>query len=125
MVVLITGKANAGKTYYAVQLINELKDSDTPIAHIDGDIWRQQTENNDYSDKGRYKNLMQAARKAAEYERLGYLVVCSFVSPKKKWRDAMRCHWKESIVMYIPGGELWPGTEYERPDFNELQLKKS
>lgn len=124
MVILITGRSDAGKTHYAAKLIEEKRDGENPIAHIDGDIWRQQTENLDFSDKGRYRNLMEAARKAAELERQGYLVICSFVSPKRQWRDAMRCYWKESIVVYMPGGTLWPGTEYEEPDIEELQIRK-
>lgn len=125
MVILITGKAGAGKTHYAAQFANELKNSNGQhIAHIDGDIFRQQMGNQEYTDKGRYKNLMQAARKAAEYEKKGFLVICSFIAPKRIWRDAMRAYWEESMIVYIPGGTLWEGTNYEKPSLDELQIRK-
>lgn len=124
MVILITGKAGAGKTYYAQALRMEKQHgSDRPIAWIDGDIWRAQQSNTDYSNEGRERNLLDAAKKAAELESQGMLVICSFIAPRKVWRNMMRKLWQESMVIYIPGGTLWEGTTYEIPDFDELMIK--
>ena len=65
---------------------------------------------------------MGAAQMAAEFEDKGYIVILAFVAPKREWRDMMRKLWRMSVVIYIPGGTLWPGTEYERPADGELTI---
>ena len=122
MVYLITGKAGAGKTHYAETLAEELKQAGHSVAVVDGDVLRTKRKNDDYTDKGRILNLMDAAEMAAELEAEGKIVICAFVSPKREWRDAMREYWRMSIVVYIPGGSLWKGTKYERPGDGELTL---
>jgi len=122
MVYLITGKAGAGKTHYAEALAEEYKQAGFSVAVVDGDVLREKRKNDDYTDKGRILNLMDAAEMAAELEAEGKIVICAFVSPKREWRDAMREYWRMSIVVYIPGGTLWEGTKYERPTDGELTL---
>ena len=122
MVYLITGKAGAGKTHYAETLAAELKLAGHSVAVVDGDVLREKRKNDDYTDKGRILNLIDAAEMAAELEAEGKIVICAFVSPKREWRDAMREYWRMSIVVYIPGGSLWKGTTYERPTDGELVL---
>jgi adenylylsulfate kinase-like enzyme len=94
------------------------------VLWIDGDKFRKATCNQDFSDEGRERNLRNAAIKAAEFEEEA-LVICSFIAPRKEWRDMMRGYWKESLVVYIPGGALWPGTGYEIPDFEELTIRRN
>ena len=120
MVILITGKQGAGKTHYARELITELEATGFNVCWIDGDAWRGEHKNDDYSEEGRKRNLLSAAQQAAEYERGGHYVVLSFIAPKRKWRDAMRKYWHESRLVYMPGGKLWEGTEYETPVENEF-----
>jgi len=120
MVYLITGKTGAGKSTYAERLLDELSEEGQNVKWLDGNAWRKEHNNQDFSDKGRYKNLMSAARKAQEYEQQGYVVILSFVAPKKSWRMEMRSHWQRSYLVHIPGGTLWEGTTYERPDLDEL-----
>lgn len=122
MVYLITGKKDAGKTTYAMRFANELKAEGYKVIMIDGDEFRDKRKNDDFSDEGRIKNLMDAAQMAAEFEQKGYIVIMAFVSPRKEWRDMMRKLWTMSVVVYIPGGTLWPGTTYERPTEQELTL---
>lgn len=122
MVYLITGKQGAGKTHYADEFARELKSEGMKVWRLDGDAFRAQNENHDYSDDGRMKNLMAAAKQAAEFESSGFIVVMSFIAPKREWREAMRTHWRHSCVIYVPGGKLWPGTEYERPKDIECSL---
>ena len=51
---------------------------------------------------------------------MGYMVLVSFIAPKKEWRDSMRMLWIKSRVIYLPGGILWEGTGYETPTEEEL-----
>lgn len=115
MIYLITGKKDSGKTHYAETYAKELRLEGKLVKVIDGDVFRADTRNNDFSDAGRFKNLTDAALLAQQYERNGFIVFLSFVSPKQEWREMMQKYWKESKVVYMPGGTLWPGTQYERP----------
>jgi adenylylsulfate kinase-like enzyme len=120
MVYLITGKKGAGKTTYAVNLLKELRGIGNHVTWIDGDRFREETGNKDFSDKGRWNNLMLAAKRGQEAERDGNIVILSFISPRKEWRQDMRRQFKHSHLVYIPGGSLWEGTDYEVPDVEEL-----
>lgn len=123
MVYLITGKSDAGKTRYAKAFADELMADGHKVVCIDGDEFRQQTNNDDFSDQGRILNLTEAAKLAADLESKGNIVLVSFVAPKRAWRNMMRQYWHESQVVYLPGGTLWEGTTYERPEFRNGQLE--
>ena len=128
MVILITGKAGAGKTHWAMEWINEQKSKTAmarpTVAWIDGDQFRAENNNRDFSEEGRFNNLQQAAKKAAKIEEQGMVVVCSFIAPTKELREMMRGHWRESVLIYIPGGTLWEGTTYETPEWDEFNFRK-
>jgi len=119
MVYLITAKAGAGKTHYSKCFAKELEGEGYKVIAIDGDEFRNKNKNQDFSDEGRILNLTNAALLAKELEEQGYIVIMAFIAPKKEWRDMMRKHWKESKVIYIPGGTLWAGSQYERPQNDE------
>jgi len=123
MVILIIGKQGAGKTHYAMQLRDELVNEDYKVHLIDGDEWRKLKNNSDYTNEGRRRNLISAAQEAALFERRGYIVICSFIAPKKRFRKKMRSYWNESMLIYLPGGSLWKGTTFERPNFKEMKFK--
>ena len=115
MIYLITGKAGAGKSHYSRALAAELILEGKRVVVLDGDEFRKETGNEDYSDQGRIDNLMGAAKIAADLEEQGFIVIMAFIAPREAWRKQMRSLWKESEVIYIPGGTLWPGTIYEKP----------
>lgn len=119
IVLLITGKAGAGKTTYSQRLLKELVDDGINAVLIDGDEYRKLTGNEDYTDAGRVANLMNAASEAQRHEVNGCVVIMAFIMPKKEWRDKMRELFTESKVIYMAGGKLWKNTTYERPDFYE------
>ena len=123
MVILITGKKDSGKTHYARTLKEELEAEKFNVTWIDGDVFRKETGNKDYTDEGRRKNLRDAAEKAAHWESKGHVVLVSFIAPRKSFRDMMRGLWEVSRVVYIPGGTLWEGTTYQRPNEREMEVK--
>jgi adenylylsulfate kinase-like enzyme len=120
MVILITGKPEAGKSHYAFQLAQELRSEGKLVRVLDGDAVRLSNNDNDYSDDGRRNHLMRMATLAVKTEEADVIVIIAAVSPKREWRDAMRAMWKQSRLVYLPGGTLWKGTNYERPDESEF-----
>lgn len=125
MVFLITGKAKAGKTTYGKRLSKELENIGYNTKTVDGDIIREMYDNKDFSLDGRIENLRIISDLAKKEELGGNIVIVSAIAPYKKWRDMMRLNWKESILIYIPGGFLWEGTNYEIPTFDEMKYKGS
>ena len=125
MAILITGKKNAGKTTYATRLVQEMLDTGIKAVALDGDVYRKETGNDDYSDAGRQRNLLGVAGVAAELGKQGHVVAVGFVAPRRAWRDEMRRYWKVSRVVYLPGGELWPNTTYEVPSDEEFNIRRT
>lgn len=124
MVEIVTARAKAGKTHYGKERVKELLASGIAAAKVDGDEYRQETGNQDFSDEGRLRNLMDAAKFAAEMEKKGIYVVMTFIAPKREWRQMMREMFQVSRTIYLPGGEMWskshPGyIEYEEPNEDE------
>lgn len=121
MVILITGKQGAGKTTYAKRLAEEMMlERNGAVIFLDSDRIRQLDGNNDFSDDGRYNHLKRLALAARSAESAGATCIVAAIAPKKEWRNMMREFWQESKVVYIPGGTMWPGTVYERPNLDEL-----
>lgn len=120
MVILVTGKAGAGKTTYANRLAEELKADGLLTEVLDSEDVRKVLKNNDYSDDGKEKHLKALAIMAAEAEEIGVISIVAAVAPKRAWRNMMRAHWRVSQMVYIPGGTMWSGTTYERPEFDEI-----
>ena len=116
MIYLITGKAGAGKTHYSKALAKELIDEGIRVVVLDGDEFRSETGNDDYSDKGRRGNLLGAAKIAADLEAQGFTVILAFIAPLRKWRDEMRSLWRESEVIYLPGGHPLGGDDIRKTD---------
>jgi adenylylsulfate kinase-like enzyme len=58
---------------------------------------------------------MRVAKIASIAESQGITVIIALVSPKAKWRIEARKLLKESKLIYLSGGTLWAGTEYEEP----------
>jgi adenylylsulfate kinase-like enzyme len=117
---LITGKPGAGKSHYAFHLAQELRAEGKLVTILDGDVFRHQTGNLDFSDDGRIRNLRGLAEAAAKAEWPGHVVIVAAVAPRREWRDMMRAQWQCSRLCYLPGGSLWEGTSYERPDDSEF-----
>lgn len=122
MVVLIVGKSGAGKTHYAKTLAKELMLAGVNAIVLDSDVVRAASLNKDYSDEGRRKHLKNLAHIAKVCEGKGATVIVSCMAPKREFRDMMRAEWQQSRLVYLPGGSLWPGTEYEIPCNEEYHV---
>ena len=122
MIYWITGKRNAGKTVYAERLAKELREKGHQVAVFDGDAVRDKFPTG-FSDAQRHDHIIRIARFAAVLEEQGIIVIIALVSPNRKWREEARALFRESILVYIPGGDLWEGTTYEEPNKEELNIR--
>lgn len=122
MIVLITGKAGAGKTTYANRLADELRGNGLTVEVLDSEVVRKQDNNNDYSMPGRARHLNRLAVKAAKIEQndINSVVLVAAIAPTKVLRKMMRYYWLHNRLVYLPGGSLWEGTTYEIPGFDEF-----
>ena len=120
MVYFITGRKGAGKTTSALKLALELTKAGELVVLLDGDTIRRHRPTG-FSDKEREEHIMTAAAYAAILEDQGFVPIISLMSPKREWRQKARKLFRESKLIYIPGGTLWEGTTYEEPDREELE----
>ena len=92
MIILFFGQPASGKTTLADALVKKL--SSKLLYHsfvrIDGDKWREVTNNKNYSKEGRMANLKGAFDMAIYLDNDGYTPVLSFVSPYKELRDYLK-----------------------------------
>lgn len=123
MIYWITGRSSSGKTVYAKRLKKQFVEAGMSVLHLDGDEVRDLTSNKDYSDEAREEHIMTIAKFAAIAERQGFIVIISLLSPKKKWRMKARKLFDKSMLIHMPGGFLWEGTEYEDPDHEEMMVE--
>lgn len=123
MVYWFTGKSSSGKTVYAKRLKRQLEALGQTVLFLDGDEVRDIFTNDSYEDSAREIHIMRIAGFAAIAERQGITVIIALVSPKKKWRMKARKMFEKSMLIYMPGGFLWEGTEYEEPDHEEMMCE--
>jgi adenylylsulfate kinase len=119
MVYWITGRSSAGKTVYAHRLKKHLESVGDTILLLDSDEVRAYFDTG-FEDEDRENHIMRLAKIAAIAEQQGFTVIVAIISPKKEWRMKARKLLQESILIYMPGGFMWEGTEYEEPDHEEM-----
>ena len=123
MVIWITGKSSSGKTVYAKRFKRLFESFGEKVLLLDSDIVRDQFGNQKYEDEDREKHIMAVANYAAVAEKQGFIVIVSIISPKKEWRMKARKLFDKSMMIYMPDGKLWEGTEYEEPDHEEMMAE--
>lgn len=118
MVIWITGRKGSGKSTLASLLAGQFRSA----VVLDGDTIRDTiTGNHDFSDAGRMANIETLANLAHVLESQGLTVIVACISPRRAWRKAVREIFLQSMLVYLPGGTLWEGSEYEEPDAEELR----
>jgi adenylylsulfate kinase-like enzyme len=123
MIYWITGRSSSGKTVYAKRLKKQFESLGASVLHLDGDEVRDLNSNKDYTDEARKNHIMSVAKFAAIAEKQGFIVIISLLSPKKKWRMKARKLFDKSMLIFMPGGFLWEGTEFEDPDHEEMMVE--
>ena len=126
-IIWFTGQPGSGKTTLANQLIIELKKHNiVNIIHIDGDDLRGLTNNKDYSEKGRRKNITLAQKIALFCSNKGFNVIVSLVAPFKDLRDSFKNkHNVLEFYLYTTekrGREHFFSDDYEKPSDNYYKL---
>lgn len=119
MVYWITGRSSSGKTVYAYRLKKQLEQHCKKVLLLDSDEVRDKFKTG-FEDEDREGHILRMAKFAALAEEQGFVVIVAIISPKKEWRMKARKLLKESMLIYMPAGFMWEGTEYEVPDHEEM-----
>ena len=100
MIYWFTGQPGAGKTTLALALKTELAARGHVTVHLDGDLLRIVTANQDFSMAGRMKNIRAAQALAAKLHEDGAWVVAAFVSPFRGLREEFKKR-PEVLEIYV------------------------
>jgi len=128
MVIWITGKSSSGKTVYAKRFKKLFESLGKKVLLLDSDCVREQfgdgiKDNVSAENRNREHHIMRVANYAAIAEKQGFIVIVAIISPKKEWRMKARKLFDKSMLIYMPGGKLWAGSEYEEPDHEEMMVE--
>ena len=119
MVYFITGRKNSGKTTLAYYLKEILKGYGESVVVLDGDEIRSEFPIG-YMDAERRRRTHAIGRLARFFERQGAVPIIALLSEKREWRVRARRLFRESMLIYLPGGHGPEGVVYEVPDADEL-----
>jgi adenylylsulfate kinase len=115
MIVLLYGQPASGKTTLADLLVPHFPPN---TMRMDGDVWREITDNKDYSEEGRKRNLKGAYDMAIYLEQNGFVSLMSFVSPFEELRQYLRSK-TNLIEIYLEYGEDRGRNDYFAKKFDE------
>lgn len=129
MIILLFGQPASGKTTLADKLQYYTLWQGCKIL-IDGDKWREITQNKDYSKEGRIKNLKGAFDMALYLEKEGFLPILSFVTPYEELRNYLNEKSSALVQIYLTyntdrGRNSYFATEFEQPSGSYLHLDTS
>ena len=131
MIIWLTGQPGSGKTTLAEKFINDklinfMKMNPKDIIHIDGDDLRELTDNKDYSEQGRRKNVRLATNIAKFLDNQHFIVILSVVAPYRNQREQLKTE-KTVVEFYLHttetrGKEHYFVYEYEQPLKNFISI---
>jgi adenylylsulfate kinase-like enzyme len=126
MIYWFTGQPGAGKTTLALALKKELAARGRVTVHLDGDLLRIVTANQDFSTAGRMKNIRAAQALAEKIHADGAWVVAAFVSPFRDLREEFKRR-AEVFEIYVHtteerGRESFFAENFEPPLENFLDV---
>lgn len=109
MIILFYGQPAAGKTTLADELYKRLKSfikfteyfHEYNFIRIDGDKWRDVTNNKDYSKEGRNINLKGAFHMALYLEKEEFIPILSFVTPYEEIRKYLKENSTQLVEIYL------------------------
>jgi len=147
MIILLFGQPASGKTtlanefteaYHKARIDTDIwKDIYSSMTSmyksfvlIDGDRWRDITQNKNYTKEGRIENLKQAFNMALYLEKEGYTPVLSFVTPYEELRQYLRDNAIKLAEIYLTysedrGRNNYFASEFEKPLGEYLHLETS
>ena len=118
MIILLFGQPASGKTTLAGLLAQNLHSEGHPkVITIDGDKWREVTQNKDYSKEGRLKNLKGAFDMALYLEKEDFTIILSFVTPYQELRSYLADKAKSFFQVYLTYDGGRGRDEKFAPDF--------
>jgi len=124
MIVMLLGKAGAGKTTIAKEMEKYIKDSFV----IDGDELRAETKNIDISLQGREANMHLGLGRARRLADLGFIVFVSMQAPIKEIREQYLGENDIQILIENFGENPKDEAGYNKnfsPDYSDVYLKQS
>jgi adenylylsulfate kinase len=119
-VILLYGQPSSGKTTLGDLLADTITSEQS--VRVDGDLWRDVTQNKDYSKEGRMRNLKGAYDMAIYLSRAGFLPILSFVSPYEELRQYLRSN-SNLIEIYLECTEDRGRNDYFAKDFEYPSTK--
>ncbi len=128
MIFWFIGQPGAGKTVLGKKLVKFFRQQNIPVFHIDGDNLRKLTQNFDYSEDGRVKNIKQAQELAQRNLEEGKQVVVSVVAPYKKLREEFKKTMGDQFIEFFVhttkerGREHFHVKGYEKPTKNFIDI---
>lgn len=131
MIILFFGQPASGKTTLAEEFVKYAYPpaESKGFFRIDGDRWREVSNNKDYSKEGRIANLTSAFNMAKYIELSGFVPVLSFVTPYESLRQLLG---DENKVMQVyleydieRGRTAYFAKDFEQPKGEYLLLNTS
>jgi len=134
MIILFYGQPAAGKTTLADELYKRLTTAvynlyatypleltEFKFIRIDGDKWRDITNNKDYSKEGRNLNLKGAFNMSLYLENEGFIPILSFVTPYDELRKYLKDKSQNLVQVYLEyEGDRGRNANFAK-DFEETQ----
>lgn len=103
LVFSFTGLSGSGKSTLASYLAKTLTQSNLKVFILDGDMLRNQTLNNGFSDIDRVQNISKGVKLARWFFDQGYFVILAFINPFESTRNITKNAFRknEFIEIYV------------------------